>query len=142
MKTILKNSLLVSIVAGLLVLPLSGFGLFDYTKTEVSPASTVLGVQTAITSQLKIKVIDQVSLKLSISDEYVQKFYNVIPEEYLFPEFTSYAIGPKDLVDAGYLFEIADNGLSKDLIVTAPKSLSKLKSQIIELPIIIIKVEN
>lgn len=142
MKTILKNSLLVSIVAGLLVLPMFGFGLFDYTKNEIVPQATVLGVQTAISSQSKIKVTDQFSLKLSLTSDNVQKFYNVVPEEYLFPEFTSYAIGPKDLVDAGYLFEIVDNGLSKDLIVTSPESSDKLESKIIDLPIIIIKAEN
>ena len=142
MKTVLKNSLLVSIVAGFLALPMFGFGLFDYTKSEIVPQSTVLGVQTVVSSRPSIKVIDQFSLKLSLSEENVQKFYNVIPEEYLFPEFISYPVGPKDLVDIGYLFEIVDNGLSKDLIVTTPKTLDKLESQIIDLPIIVIKVEN
>ena len=76
-------------------------------------------------------------MKLSISSENIQIFYDVIPEEYVFPEFTSYAIGPKDLIDAGYLFELSDNGLSKDLVVT--NSMGREDEMIVDIPVLIMR---
>jgi len=133
MKIVIKNSLLVSIIAGLLILPMSGFWLFDYTQEQ----ENVLGVQSDVSDEVKIKVVDQINLKLSISSENIQIFYDVIPEEYVFPEFTSYAIGPKDLIDAGYLFELSDNGLSKDLVVT--NSMGREDEMIVDIPVLIMR---
>jgi len=133
MKIVIKNSLLVSIIAGLLILPMSGFWLFDYIQEQ----ENVLGVQSDVSDEVKIKVVDQINLKLSISSENIQIFYDVIPEEYVFPEFTSYAIGPKDLIDAGYLFELSDNGLSKDLVVT--NSMGREDEMIVDIPVLIMR---
>src|SRR3989344_3055890 len=133
MKIVIKNSLLVSIIAGLLILPMSGFWLFDYIQEQ----ENVLGVQSDVSDEVKIKVVDQINLKLSISSENIQIFYDVIPEEYVFPEFTSYAIGPKDLIDAGYLFELSDNGLSKDLVVT--NSMGREDEMIVDIHVLIMR---
>ena len=133
MKIVIKNSLLVSIIAGLLILPMSGFWLFDYIQEQ----ENVLGVQSDVSDEVKIKVVDQINLKLSISSENIQIFYDVIPEEYVFPEFTSYAIGPKDLIDVGYLFELSDNGLSKDLVVT--NSMGREDEMIVDIPVLIMR---
>lgn len=115
MKTIFKNSLLVTVLAGLLVLPMSGFGMFDYPEFDTTPNLQVLGVNSK--SSIKSEVVDQMDLKLSLSGDSSQKFYNVIPEEYLSDEYSEYIVALKSLSDLGYSFELIDNGLSKDLVV-------------------------
>lgn len=140
MKTIFKNSMLVAALALMLVLPMLGFGAFDYTKQQQS----VLGVKseedknktTVITG---VKVVDQLDLRFSLSYEPLQKFYDVIPEEYLSDEFIEYIVAPKELISEGFHFEIAENDLSRDLIVKYTGSSFPAKPYVIDLPIIIIK---
>lgn len=138
MKVIFKNSMLVTILAGIFVLPMFGFGLFGYPELKESPS--VLGVSSD-TQQIQKKtiVIEQLDLKLSISYESIQKFYDVIPEEYLSNEYTQYVVAPQELSESGFTFELVDNDLSKDLIVEYSGSSSSSKPQIIDLPILIIK---
>ena len=136
MKTVFKNSLLVTVLAGLLVLPMSGFSLFYYPKLDTAP-SRILGVNSDSPMKVKVRVLDQVDLRLSLSGDSSQKFYNVIPEEYLSDEYSEYVVAPRNLSDSGYSFEILDNGLSKDLVVMHSGDL--VKSKIVDVSVLIMR---
>lgn len=139
MKTILKNSMMVTVLAGILVLPMFCFEFFGYSKIDVP--KKVLGVKSDTSQIDSPKVVEQIDLKLALSLESLQKFYDVIPEKYLSKGYSEYIVFSKDLFEEGYSFELIDNGLSKDLIVRYFKdsSYKNLKSKLIDLSVIIIK---
>lgn len=134
MRTLLKNSLLVSVLAGIFILPMFGFGFIEYSLQKNEDSAAVLGVQNISNS---FYVVGQVDLSLSLSNLTVQKFYNVISEEFLSDDFGTYVVYPKELANDGFSFEVVDNGLSKDLIVKRSGDL--VKPKVVDIAILVMR---
>ena|SRR3989344_441890 len=116
MINIFKNSGLVLVLAGLLTLPLVGFQSLKY-QPEVVPQN-VLGAKTIQQPKSEIKMVDQIDLNLYFSKDLNQKFYNVLPENYLESDYKVVVVYPVEIKDQGVKIEVIKNDLSADLNVT------------------------
>lgn len=139
MKTIAKSSLLVMVLGGLLVAPFLGF---DFIEKGAITSPNVLGVQA--NSQLmhkkektKVKVVDQIELKLNLNDRQSQKFYNILPEKYLGDEYQVVPVLPNRYLDVGVTSKVEKNELTQDLLINLSDSAKQLNK--IQLFILVLK---
>lgn len=120
MKKYILNSGLVVVLAGLLFFPVLGFGFISLQgPLEIPEDSEVLGVE-ARTIVKRTMIIDQVDLSLNMGAGEVQKFYNVIPEEYVSGDYEFLVIIPETVKDMGVQANLVSNELSADLEVVFP----------------------
>ena len=134
MKHVLKNSALVLILAGLFALPISGFG---FLRLESSKPE-VLGSQSPSVNLDPVVYIDQIDLSLHLNNvDEEQKFYNVIPEEYLGEGYTFMPIYQKTLKEAGITIEFVENELTSDIVVNLNQE--ELQIDDIDIAILILK---
>lgn len=142
MKTALKSSLFVAILAGLMVFPFSGFGLMEFSPEEPSVVQTasVLGASdVAVRSRDSIKninVVHQEDLTLNLSADSTQKFYNVLPEEYVSNQYEIIVVVPNELKDEGLTASLSKSELTYDLEVELENS--NLEFQQVELSLIVV----
>lgn len=125
MMKIAKNAALVLVLAGLLVLPVMGFGFISpSTETEVAP--DVLGVQTEKPAVQKVVVpasLDSKEITVQLSNEESQKIYSVVPDEFPANEFSAFVVVPDRFKALGLVAELVKNDLSTDLVLTVPQAL-------------------
>lgn len=142
MKSVLKNSVLVFLLAFLLMAPYMSFGLFGVQEQN---QQSVLGVDTSVrpSSSLNksvqsknLTVIDQVDLNLNLSDQSVQKFYDVIPESLIDPRYEYIVVYSKEIKNQGVEIIQIVNDLSVDLGVYTKASMIKT------IPVSILVVER
>lgn len=135
MKTILKNSALVFVLVGLLGLPSLGFGMLKYDPDQGSqpvvlgatslPADEVMpevlgtSQQVVETVQNDLKIVDQFSLNLNLSEDVNQTFYSIAPEKYEGEEYSFYVVLPSDLYGENVTAEVVRNGTDLDLVLNA-----------------------
>lgn len=118
------------------------FGLFGVQEQN---QQSVLGVDTSVrpSSSLNksvqsknLTVIDQVDLNLNLSDQSVQKFYDVIPESLIDPQYEYIVVYSKEIKNQGVEIIQIVNDLSVDLGVYT--KASKIKT----IPVSILVVER
>lgn len=132
MNYVLKNTFLVFALVGLFMLPFAGFGMIAYQPES----SSVLGVKDemgfvskarvvdnkyAESAKNEYKVVKQIDLKLSLSGDSYQKFYDVIPEELVDAGYTYLVVVPNAYKEKGLSAKIELNQLKADLVVTVPE---------------------
>ncbi len=125
--SVVKNSFLIIALIGLLFLPVLGSQFIEYVDT--SPE--VLGVQSVsvvAADKAEINIVDQVDLGLNLSDDPIQKFYNILPEDYVNSGYKTVLVVAERYEDQGVFVELVENDLSTDLEVVldpeeAPVSL-------------------
>lgn len=118
MKNVLKNSMLVAVLAGLFALPLGGFGFIELQ--DVTPQAQVLGIQSfpAATNYAgDYNLVAQVEVELNLGDTSTQSFYNVIPEEFLSEDYKHLLIIPNEIKETGLTASVEDNQLTADIII-------------------------
>lgn len=151
MKNIFKNSLLVFILAGLFALPSLGFGFAQYKESSnrsilgVSDENTyVLPVVSnkkeikPISSTDNIEIFDQIEFKIGLNNKSEQKYYDVIPAEYLNGEYSFIVVAPKDLLEKDVEFNLITNELTADMEVILPKGF-KTKSVTYPVTILVVR---
>ena len=127
MKKTLMNSGLVMVLAGLLFVPVMGFGFAEYKPEESAGAPMVLG---KASYELDFKIVDQIDLELNLSKLTVQKFYDVVPEEYIKNRgYKVIIVAPKALSDKGVTFDLIQNKLSSDLLINF-NSVSEIPTKV------------
>ncbi len=140
MKTILKNSALVFVLVGLLGLPSLGFGMLKYDPEPVGspvvlgatslPADEVMpevlgtSQKAVVTAQNNLKIIDQFSLNLNLSEDSNQTFYSIAPEKYEGEEYSFYVVLPSELYGENVTAEVVRNGTDLDLVFNAGTNVS------------------
>ena len=144
MKTILKNSALVFILAGLLTSPFLGFGFMGVEQNK----EEVLGINTSeintktVSREVEVnnndltKIVDQIDITLNLSKEKVQKFYDVIPQNYIGEKYDYIIVYAKNLKEQGIEIITAHNELSIDLGITTKNTKVKV------IPVTILVIEK
>lgn len=132
MNHVLKNTLLVFVLTSLFALPFAGFGMISYQpdgssvlgakdETVFVPKQRVVNSKSAESSTFEYKVVQQIDLKLSLSGDTYQKFYDVIPEEYVDSGYTYLVVFSNAYKEKGLDAKIELNQLKADLVVTVPE---------------------
>lgn len=123
MTSTIKSSFFVAVLAGLLAMPFAGFGLMEYKPNEVpsNQTASVLGVSNipvrSSASLGEIDIIHQEDLTLNLSDDTEQKFYNVLPEEYVSGNYEIVVVVPNEIKDQGLVATLSKSQLTYDLVV-------------------------
>ena len=141
MKTILKNSALVFILAGLLTSPFLCFGFMGVTqnKQDVLGVSSDKQMAKTVSTQIATqtnKIVDQIDITLNLSKEKVQKFYDVIPQSYIGEKYDYIIVYPKKSKEQGIEIITVHNELSIDLGITTKNAKVKV------IPVTILVVEK
>ena len=131
MKKTIKNSVLVLVLTGLLVLPLLSFGFIQKTPEETQ----VLGAATYIRKQAdkELNPVDQINLVVNLNTDESQTLYNVIPENYLDEKYQYVLVVPGSYNDLAKA-ELVENNGSYNLNVD---SISEKPLKTIEVSILI-----
>lgn len=131
MKSLIKNSLLVTVLAVLMLVPFMGFGFVE----EESFDTNVLGSKTVFNQNSKsentnilsktgnVEVIDQLGFNLNLSRDRVQEFYGLISDKYLSTEYDVIPVLPQDLKDAGMFVTVDKTSNSGNITITLPRGL-------------------
>ena len=100
-KSVFYNSVLVSGLALMLVLPFTGFGFIGYNERElVHPY--VLGASTSLVKESSVNVVDQKEFKVILDkDSSTLTIFNPIDEEYKGSEYKKFLIVPNEIKDSG-----------------------------------------
>lgn len=120
MKTILKNTMLVAVLAGLFAMPLGGFGFIGLNEKTPESSAQVLGVQSFTPARSysdDYALVSQIELELNLSDSSTQTFYNVIPEEFLTNQYKQILVIPNEYKEDGVIALIENNSLSADIVL-------------------------
>ena len=124
MTSALKSSFFVAVLAGLLAFPFTGFGLIAYVPEPADTASSyaaVLGVSNipvkTNASLGDIDIIHQEDLTLNLSADIEQKFYNVLPEEYVAGNYEIVVVVPNEIKEQGVTAVLSKSALTYDLVV-------------------------
>lgn len=126
MSSVLKNSFYVFILAGLFALPSVGFGFAQYKQPEsravLGIADQRVAVQPTKSKELNsIEIVDQLEFKVGLNSDAQQKFFDVVPSEYLNGEYSFIVVAPKDLLDRDVEFNLITNDKTADMQVMLPK---------------------
>ncbi len=120
-----KSSFFVAVLAGLLAFPFAGFGLMEYSPSSIatteSQMAAVLGVSNlpVRTSESlgNIDIVHQEDLTLNLSSDTEQKFYNVLPEEYVAGNYEIVVVVPNEVKEQGLTASLTKSDLTYDLVV-------------------------
>ena len=119
MKYLAINTLLVLALAFILSVPMLGFGFMGIDESPNS--SEVLGTRIirvdADENSKNVKVVEQIDLSLNLSDNKIQKFYNVVPERFVDGDYSFVAIVSPELRDFGLYPDLIKEELSYDLVL-------------------------
>lgn len=141
----LKSSFFVAVLAGLLAFPFAGFGVLEYPVSDSNPVVTgqtaaVLGATTIpVRTQASlgnIDIVHQEDLTLSLSGATEQKFYNVLPEEYVDGNYEIVVVVPNDVKDEGLTATLIKSEKTYDLDVQLANN--KLQNQQVNLSLLVI----
>jgi hypothetical protein len=121
----IKSSFFVAVLAGILAFPFTGFGLIEYSPSQTATAegqmASVLGVSNIPVrthdSLGNINIVHQEDLTLNLSSDMDQKFYNVLPEEYVAGNYEIIVVVPNDVKEQGLTAGLVKSELTYDLIV-------------------------
>lgn len=123
MTSAIKSSFFVAVLAGLLAMPFAGFGIMEYSPSPVpsNQTASVLGVsnipvKTSATLG-DIDIIHQEDLTLNLSSDTEQKFYNVLPEEYVAGNYEIVVVVPNEIKDKGVIANLSKSDLTYDLVL-------------------------
>lgn len=124
MTSALKSSFFVAVLAGLLAFPFTGFGLIAYAPEPIDSTSSyaaVLGVSNipvkTNSSLGDIDIVHQEDLTLNLSADTQQKFYNVLPEEYVAGNYEIVVVVPNEIKGQGVTATLSKSDLTYDLEV-------------------------
>lgn len=143
MTSALKSSFFVAILAGLLAFPFAGFGIIQSSPEE--PVSTiqtaaVLGVSTVPVHSSAtlgdIDIVHQEDLTLVLGGDVEQKFYNVLPEEYVAGNYEIVVVVPNEVKEQGLTATLSKSEHTYDLVVKL--SNNDLENQQIDLSLLVI----
>ena len=142
MTSAIKSSFFVAVLAGLLAMPFAGFGLMEYSPNEAPSNQTaaVLGVSNipvkSSSSLGDIDIIHQEDLTLNLSSDTEQKFYNVLPEEYVSGNYEIVVVVPNEIKEQGLVATLSKSQLTYDLVVRLTDD--ELEFQKIKLSLLVI----
>jgi len=121
MKRLIRNSALIFVLSFVFAFPFVSFRFADYKKNDpqivLSSKNEVLGASEE-KSPFGVDVIDKVDLELNLGKNNVEKFYNVIPEEYLDEKYQVIVVVPGEYSKKGLAASLLKNELSADLKIS------------------------
>jgi hypothetical protein len=143
MTSALKSSFFVAILAGLLAFPFAGFGIIGYEPEETAPSNLTAAVLGASTIPVRsaaslgdIDIVHQEDLTLALGKDTEQKFYNVLPEEYVTGNYEIVVVVPNDVKEQGLTATLTKSDLTYDLDVKLTNN--DLENQQINLSLLVI----